>query len=240
MNDKNKITQTPGIKDFSLLILIISIVIILSIPLSKNNFDQSIGSPVTTEIDEIQNDVYTAVVVEKKNADEFTSKNPAQQEILNVKINSWDPASNDITNITCMTEEETEELLAYILKKRRLDTSNPIYLNADDLVLVEQKYNISATSMIAIMVWETGFKSDNFKYKNNVAGIKKSDGSYKSFSSKEESILYTGELLNKYVYSYNLSTWEEIGNRYCDELWTEHIIELTELYNSYLYELRNE
>ena len=158
---------------------------------------------------------------------------------INDETVSWNSYDNSITNITGMTVDECDLIIERILSNRDISLDNDISYCSTAIIQAEQQYGISATAILSIITWETGFDSDMYNWKNNVAGIKASDGSYRYFDSKNESILYTGELLRSYIDDFGLYSWTGIGERYCDQEWSQRIPETTNLYNQYLAEIRN-
>lgn len=150
----------------------------------------------------------------------------------------WVYHDNSITNVTNASKEEMALLIERIIVSRNGSVDNEIINCIDSFIYVEKEYGISATAMLSIITWETGFDSVFYNERNNVAGIKDSSGKYRYFNSKDESILYMGQLLMRYVKDYGLSSWHEIGNKYCDTEWSEDVSATTIKYNEYLDEIR--
>ena len=193
-------------------------------------------------IDEVQDEmqpeetIETSVLEETQNISnihdyEYNAEDSlqvAQRLVLTEYIDIWDYTSNDITNITNASEEEFNEMVSDIMEYR--ETKNSSMLNiGGSLVKVEQNYGISGTAILSIITWESDFGDDCINT-NNVGGIR-IDNKYVSFDSVNECILYMGELLHTYVHSHELTSWEDIGERYCDYTWSEKIPETLSSYN---------
>ena len=151
----------------------------------------------------------------------------------------WTSTDNNITNVTGITDYEIDLLIEKILTNRNLPLDNEISLCGNAIIQAEREYGISATAILSIITWETGFNSVYFVERNNCAGIKDSSGDYRYFNSKDESILYLGELLERYITDYGLSSWHDIGQKYCDKNWSIDVSSTTNIYNRYLEEIRN-
>lgn len=150
---------------------------------------------------------------------------------------AWDSSSVDILNVTGASEEQFDAMVDLIMDYRNTNNSAMSDIS-ESLVYVEEEYGISGTAILAIITWESDF-GDNCANYNNLGGIK-INGYYASFNSVNECILYIGELMNMYVYSYDLSTWEEIGSKYCDYTWAQHISNTISEYNDTMYKIITE
>ena len=147
----------------------------------------------------------------------------------------WDYTSIDITNISNATEEEFAQIASDIVSYRNVQNDDMLHIGSA-LVEVEKRYGISGTAILSIITWESGFGEDCANT-NNVGGIRISSESYASFNSVNECILYMGELLHSYVNSHGLTSWEDIGERYCDNTWSEKVTRTLSSYNEDLNEI---
>jgi flagellum-specific peptidoglycan hydrolase FlgJ len=88
-----------------------------------------------------------------------------------------------------------------------------------------EESGISPYFISAIISLETGYgKSDLVKEKNNVAGMKISEG-YMEFKTIKDSIKYLYKLLNEKYLKYDLNTPKKIEKKYCPSCddWAEKI-----------------
>ncbi len=154
------------------------------------------------------------------------------QELLIEELESkvyWDSSDNGITNITGASAGEFDDLISRIMNKRQT-YSTKMNGTGSTLVEVEETYGISGTAILSIITWESDF-GDQCIQTNNLCGIRRG-GAYASFNSPDECILYLGQLLNSYVEEHGLTSWDDIGARYCESaMWTIEIPNTVEIYN---------
>lgn len=194
------------------------------------NYLKEENEKLQNKIDELMNDDSNFI---QQNVRTMAYKSLSDTSVM------WTSTDNSITNVTGVTSEEIDLLIEKILTNRNLPLDNEISLCGNAIIQAEREYGISATAILSIVTWETGFNSTYFVERNNCAGIKDSSGEYKYFNSKDESILYLGELLERYITKYGLSSWHDIGQKYCDKSWSIDVSNTTNIYNRYLEEIRN-
>mgnify|MGYP001087024876 CR=1 FL=1 len=168
-----------------------------------------------------------------------------------MRMKNWNPESPEVQNVTGASKEHVEELIKWIIDKRwSLDDPNhPVLQSVDTILEVESKYDISVTTQLSILTWESGFCDiyrgedgwpEEYMSCNNAAGIDMSDGSPREFKSLDECISYVGYLLREsYIENHGLETLDEIGKRYNGPHWTNCIRETTLEYNAKLEEIIN-
>ena len=203
----------------------------IDILLSEINYLKEENEKLQNKIDELMSD-------DSKFVQQDVVRTVAYESISDTSV-MWTSTDNSITNVTGVTSEEIDLLLEKILTNRNLPLDNEISRCGNAIIQAEREYGISATAILSIITWETGFNSVYFVERNNCAGIKDSSGDYRYFNSKDESILYLGELLERYITDYGLSSWHDIGEKYCDKKWSIDVSSTTNIYNRYLEEIRN-
>jgi len=119
-------------------------------------------------------------------------------------LKGMDLAYVDVTTKSNLSGTELDE----ILKDTGLAGLGQSFMKA------EQMYGMNSLVLIAISAAETGWgQSSAFRNKNNTHGITK--GSVLSYSSKEECILYTADLLQRNYVGQGLNSLSEIQSKYC-------------------------
>lgn len=189
-------------------------------------------------VSEIRDDITTEYTtqIETTCLPETTAYSESTEQCIPLTelIDIWDYTSLDITNITNATEDDFNKMVSDIITYR--DTENPDMQNiGSTLVEVEKTYGISGTAILSIITWESNFGDDCANI-NNLGGIRIND-TYVAFNSVNECILYMGELLHTYVYSHELTEWEDIGERYCDYEWSAKIVKTLSSYNEGLNDI---
>lgn len=169
-------------------------------------------------------------------------------EPITVNISTWDFQSTEVTNISNATPEQINILIKQILESRNgfYDDNHPLADIGDTLSFIENEEGISATFILAILTWESGFCdydagwSDEYRNSNNCAGIM-DDTNPRYFKNINECILYLGELLRDvYVDKHNLSSISEIGVKYCETpQWGDKVENTTLNYNEKLNSIIN-
>lgn len=209
---------------FFLCILVISDYI----PIKRQEEVINVTVILPKETSQIPNPVYEEYTLELKMCETPQIRASEPDETLTLE---WDHNSNDILNVTNATAEQFDQLVEYIIEHR--DIKDPSLRGiGHTLVEVEELYGISGVAILSIITWESGFGDVCIK-DNNLGGIKIGN-EYVSFNSADECILYMGELLNTYV-SNGLTSWEDIGGKYCDYTWSVKIPETIKFYNEIMY-----
>lgn len=152
---------------------------------------------------------------------------PKPEETISLDI-------SNSTTISGMNAEQFDLLINTIAEHRGIE--NCVFCNTgESFEYVENTYGINGIYLLAIFTNESGFGEYMIR-NNNAAGIK-IGGEYVNFNSINECILYLGKLLFKYSNEYNLSTFEEIGSRYCEDNdeWVSSNKETCDLYVDFAY-----
>lgn len=190
------------------------------------------------EIEALEN---TVVNVELTSHANTYSAKPA---VVYSRVVDFDPQNDfSVENTTGASREHLSELINWIIDKRGLSPNNEMLDTIDALITVESEYGISATVILSIITWESGFCEgwpSEFENANNAMGIM-GDGGARQFDSVSDCVLYAGKLLrNSYVDKGN-NTINEIGPIYCtgDSEWAAKISRTTEDYNEKLAEIMN-
>ena len=80
----------------------------------------------------------------------------------------------------------------------------------------EQQYGINSLFVLSIVNYESANGTSSLaQNKNNLGGLSQAQGGYKTFSSKEECVLYMYNLLSTNYIGSGLTTIEAIGGAYC-------------------------
>ena len=81
---------------------------------------------------------------------------------------------------------------------------------------VEQNYGVNSIFLISLVREESGNGTSDYAiYRNNVGGVRNSDGSYRHFNSQYESVDYIGRLIKKhYLTPHQFINGEEVGLYY--------------------------
>ncbi len=80
----------------------------------------------------------------------------------------------------------------------------------------EQQYGINSLFVLSIINYESANGTSSLaQNQNNLGGISQSQGGYKTFSSKEECVLYMYDLLSTNYIGNGLTTIEAVGEAYC-------------------------
>lgn len=94
---------------------------------------------------------------------------------------------------------------------------------------LEEKYKVNGLFAISVATQESGLGSSALaKSNNNFYGIKSGENSWAKFDSKEEGILYFGELMNKS--RYRGKTIRQIAPIYCNAEWGEKVSSIMSRY----------
>lgn len=103
----------------------------------------------------------------------------------------------------------SKEDLDYILK------GSPMYNCAQQVLQVEEKYNVNAFFTISVAQAETqrGLTGTG-KSKNNAFGITAASGGYRTFNSLGDSVLEFGGMIDRVYFSRGLTTVEKIHTLY--------------------------
>ena len=143
------------------------------------------------------------------------------------------------TPVTNLTVTEMNELVNYICEERACSDEdpldNPFYNSGESFYNMECETGISAIYIMGIFTVESSFGKNMCK-PNNAGGLTNGSGSFKSFNTINDCILYTGQLLSRYRDNYDLETIEEIGSRYCpvNPAWPTKVTEFVNEYSSYV------
>lgn len=168
-------------------------------------------------------------------------------EPIKSEINIWNFENSDVTNVTNASAEQLNMLIKQILEDRNgyYDEYHPLANIGDTLVQVENDNGISATCILSVFTWESGFCDyeswpDSYRYANNCAGIM-DDEDPRYFKNINECILYLGQLLREvYIDHHNLTSLDEIGLKYCESpQWGDRIEETMLNYNNRLNDIIN-
>lgn len=217
-----------------------------SIIIQSNEKNAITTSEMVDEIDQIKrsvSEIQDAITTEHTTQIETTylpktttqyTESTEECMLLSEYIDIWDYTSLDITNVTNATEKDFDRMVTDIMNYRETKNSDMSDIGST-LVEVEEKYGISGTAILSIITWESNF-GDDCANTNNLGGIR-INNSYVSFNSVNECILYMGELLHTYVYSHDLTEWEDIGERYCDYEWSAKIVKTLSSYNEGLNDI---
>ena len=89
----------------------------------------------------------------------------------------------------------------------------------------EQKYNINALFVLAIVRLESGNGTSSLaRNHNNLGGIKSGEEGYRSFASKEECVDYMFDLLSRKYIGEGRTTISDVGRIYCaTDGWTPQV-----------------
>jgi hypothetical protein len=80
----------------------------------------------------------------------------------------------------------------------------------------EEKYNINALFVLAIVRLESGNGTSYLaRTNNNLGGIKSGEDGYRAFASKEECVAYMFDLLDRLYIGKGRNTIDKIGHVYC-------------------------
>lgn len=204
---------------------------------SENEKMQDSIDALQKELEDIDNTVVESYI---QATSEQTSAKPAY-EMTSFSMDRND----DIQNITGASREHLLELIEWAIERRYRDYSDdhPVALAVDELMLIEEEYGISATTILSIATWESGLCDsedwpDEFRNANNACGIMSSEGA-KEFESVSECFRYTAELLRYSYIDKGYDTLYEIGPIYCDDAWGGKVSGTLELYNDKLHDIMN-
>lgn len=124
---------------------------------------------------------------------------------------------SSITSPCGLTAEEIDERL-----KGGLKGYGETFLQAERMTDDGEKC-VNALFLASVAALESGWgKSKIAQNKNNLFGWKGKDG-WREFSSKENCILFVADRLKRNYIDCGLDTIAEIGPKYCDDNWIEHI-----------------
>lgn len=160
---------------------------------------------------------------------------------------SWDAQSCMATNISGASAEQFNLLINQILEDRfgYVDPNHPMYDLGESFVQIEREHGVSATLILSIVTWESGFCAyegwpDSYKSFSNCAGIMDGDDP-RYFKNINECILYLGQLLGEvYINNHNLNCVNDIGVMYCESPQWGDCVESTMLnYNNKLQYIIN-
>lgn len=94
---------------------------------------------------------------------------------------------------------------------------------------IEDKYKVNGLFAISVATQESGLgRSELAKNNNNFYGIKRGEDAWAKFDSKEDGILYFGELMNKS--RYRGKTIRQIAPIYCNSEWGERVSSIMSRY----------
>lgn len=129
---------------------------------------------------------------------------------------TWNENKQDVDDVTGATADEYDELIMWICDHRSIEYVDcPFYEKGDILVQIEEDYEISGLSCLAIWTWESGFGTSRMaRNRNNYGGIMGKSG-YRYFDSINDGMLHQGKLLRNVYVDKDYDTWKEIGGRYC-------------------------
>lgn len=144
-------------------------------------------------------------------------------------INTLDP-----TNKSGMTADQFDAIINTMLAKYNI-TESALIGSGKYLAKMEEDHNVNGLLALATTTLETGYGRSNLAVnKNNLFGIAKSGGGYRSFESVEESFDYYGNLLRTHYIDKGLTSIQSIGARYCPGS-NDWVNQVTGFYNSYTH-----
>ena len=258
---KESVTKSSKLLTIIVIILLTAMVAgILLVYYQMKNYNSKVGSIENNigEISDSQEDLRSDIIninsiIKVMNAGQIgeqtiyqaLSSNQLTVQKSNAKVDdaldklntpTWDKSDNDITNLTYASEEEFNKIIDDIITSRKMDENNPMRGKGYLLKKIEDDYGISGNAILSIITWETNFCTECPAY-NNVCCVR-TGNEFTNFNSIDECILYLGELLDSYINDYDLHTWDEIGNRYCDYRWTINIPSTILAYNDMMWEVK--
>lgn len=178
---------------------------------------------------------YTSVVT---NINEALSESKDKDDEVSRKTPDFDYEDTSVLNITSATPEQWDEFIDELCDHRELDNCF-LRGKGDVMCEIESTYGISGMALISIWTWESGLGESHIaKSRNNLAGIKK-NGSYRYFDSYNDCMFYHAELLKNAYVDKGLTTWDQIGSKYCpnDDEWSESISGTVQDYNEMIYNI---
>ena len=149
------------------------------------------------QLDTVRNENNFVIYEEKVETAE--EKEPVKEEVKPITYNL------SVKGKSGLTKEDLDYILA----------GTPMKDCADEMLLIEEKYNVNAffTSAVAQAETQRGLTGTG-KSKNNAFGITSKSGGYRTFNSLGDSVIEFGGMIDRVYFSRGLTTVKQVHSLY--------------------------